>query len=55
MLDDLWEALQMCKKGKALFPGLQLYPIGFRAIKKQCDSEQTLMRESGLPKAEINN
>ena len=54
MLDDLWEALEICKEGKALFPGLQLYQIGFRAIKEQWYSKQSLMRGSGLPKAEVN-
>ena len=54
MLDDLWEALEICKEGKALFPGLQLYQVGFRAIKEQWYSKQSLMRGSGLPKAEVN-
>ena len=55
MLDDLWEALKICKEGKAFFPGVQFYQVGFKAIKKQWFSKQTLMREYGLPKAEINN
>ena len=46
MLDDLWEAL---------FPGVQFYQVGFKAIKEQWFSKQTLMREYGLPKAEMNN
>ena len=31
MLDDLWEALEMCKKEKALFPGLHQGAMGLRA------------------------
>ena len=54
MLDNLWEALEIYKEGKALCPGLQLYRVGFRAIKEQWYSKQSLMRRSGLPKAEVN-
>ena len=54
MLDDLWEALEVCKEGKTLFPGFQLYQVGFRAIKEQWYSKQSRLRGSGLPKAEVN-
>lgn len=54
MMNDFWETLEICKEGKAQFPGVQLYQIGFRSFKEHSYRKRSTLREIEVPTIELN-
>lgn len=49
-MNDSWEALELCKEGKAQFPAVQLCQNVLRSFKEQWYGKQSILRESGALK-----
>ena len=54
LVNDIWEALEICKEGKARFPWAQMYRGAFKAFKEKWYTNRSVLRGFGLSKADLN-
>lgn len=52
-LYNLWDVLETCKEGEALFPCARLYQDGFRSFEAQWYRRQLISRESAVSRPEV--
>ncbi len=55
MMSNFWEALEICKEGKAQFPWASFFKDGFIVFKKRWYTKQSLLKQAGAPKAQADH